>query len=266
MRMAALCASLVTASIRGQMQYRLNFLIDVGFGLVYQGVGFLFIWIVVGQFEALGGWGLAEITLLYGMRLTSHGLWVVSFSRMYAIDRIVRQGEWDRFLLRPMPVVAQLMFTQLRIASLGDLLGGVVLLTAALAQIEVDWTPAKVALLVAAVIGGAMLDGAFQMGPASLTFRTLESRSFRFLFDDMFNLFGGYPTSIFRPVPKAILTWVVPIAWVAWVPATVILDRTDELPFPAWVAWCSPLLGVAAISVAAWLFLRESRHYQSSGS
>jgi ABC-2 type transport system permease protein len=88
----------------------------------------------------------------------------------------------------------------------------------------------------------------------------------RIFFDDVFNTFGGYPTSIFNRPTQVALTWIVPVAFVAWLPSTVLLDRTDELPFPAWVAWCSPLLGVAAISVAAWLFLRESRHYQSSGS
>jgi len=56
------------------------------------------------------------------------------------------------------------------------------------------------------------------------------------------------------------------VAFVAWLPATVLLDKTDTLPVPAWVAWCSPLVGVAAISVAVWVFLRESRQYQSSGS
>jgi len=248
------------------MQYRLNFLVDVGFGLVYQSVGFLFIWIVVGKFETLGGWGLTEIALLYGMRLVAHGLWVVNFSRLYSIDRTVRQGEFDRMLIRPMPVMLQLMYSQFRIATLGDLLGGTVLLTVALARVDIDWTPAKVILLVAAVIGGAMLDGAFQLGPAALTFRTLESRPLRFLFDDMFSLFGGYPTSVFQAFPRVFLTYIIPVAWMAWVPATVLLARTDELPFPAWVAWCSPLLGMILLALAMWYFLRESSHYQSSGS
>jgi hypothetical protein len=37
------------------------------------------------------------------------------------------------------------------------------------------------------------------------------------------------------------------------------------VPVPAWLAWCSPLIGAHAISVAVRLFIHESRHYQSSG-
>jgi len=266
MRLAHLCWELVTASIRGQMQYRLNFLIDVAFGLVFSTVGFVFIWVVLGRFEAIGGWTLAEVALLYGMRLTSHGLWTVNFSRLYAIDRLVRDGEFDRMLIRPMPMLAQLMYSQFRIATLGDLLGGVVILGIALTQVTIDWSGSKVLLLAGALAGGAMLDGAFQLGPAAMTFRTLQSMPVRGLFDDIFGRFSGYPTSIFDRGARFLLLWIVPVAFVAWVPATVLLERTDELPFPGWLAWWSPLAGVMAITFATWLFVREARHYQSSGS
>lgn len=236
MAMISLCWALVLASIRGHMQYRLNFLIDIGFGLVFQGFGFVFVWIVLGQFGSVGGWTLSQIALLYGVRLTAHGLWTVNFSRLFAIDEMVRQGEYDRMLLRPMPTMLQLMYSSFRMPTLGDL------------------------------IGGAMLDGAFQVGPAALTFRFLETISLRVIFDNIFSTFGGYPVSIFERPTRFLLTYLVPMAFIAWVPATVLLDRTDELPFPVAIAWASPLVGPALLGVALWVFRRESRHYQSAGS
>ncbi len=272
MRLATLAAlarlswELVTASIRGQMQYRFNFLIDVAFGLVFSSIGFVFIWVVLGRFEAIGGWTLGEVALLYGMRLTSHGLWTVNFSRLFAIDRIVRDGEFDRMLIRPMPMMLQLMYGSFRMATLGDLLGGVVILGIALTQVPIDWSAGKLILFACALVGGAMLDGAFQLGPAAMTFRMLMSMPVRGLFDDIFGRFSGYPTSIFDRGARFLLMWIVPVAFVAWVPATVLLDRTDELPFPGWLAWFSPLADLSCIAIAGWLFVRESRHYQSSGS
>jgi len=266
MAMMAICWSLVTASIRGQMQYRLNFLIDVAFGLVFQSIGFVFIWVVLGQFQEIGGWTLNEVTLLYGMRLTSHGFWTVSFSRLFSIDQTVQQGEYDRMLLRPMPAMLQLMFSSFRIAVLGDLIGGLLLLTIALGIVEIEWTTAKVVLLLASLIGGAMLDGAFQLGPASLTFRYLDSWPARLMFDTVFTQFGGYPLSILDRTARSILTFVLPLAFMAWVPATVLLERTEELPFLASLAWASPVVGPALLYVAFRIFRHESRHYQSAGS
>ncbi len=175
------------------MQYRLNFLIEVAFGLVFQSIGFVFIWVVLGRFQAIAGWSLNDVTLLYGMRLTSHGIWLLMFSRLFGIDRIVQQGEYDRMLLRPMPAMLQLMFSSFRVAVIGDVIGGCLLLTVALTIVEIDWTPAKVIFLIASLIGGAMLDGAFQLGPASLTFRFLDSWPLRLTFDTVFTSLAATP-------------------------------------------------------------------------
>lgn len=110
-----------------------------------------------------------------------------------------------------------------------------------------------------------MLDGAFQLGPAALTFRTLESWPLRMFFDDVFSRFGSYPASMFNRSTRSILLWVIPVAFMAWAPATVLLDRTAELPFPPWGAWASPLAGVVFLTIATLLFIHESRKYQSAG-
>lgn len=260
------CWALVAASIRGEMQYRFNFLIEMGFGLLWQSLGYVFVLIVLGKFDAIGGWTLSEVTLLYSIRLAGHALWALSFSRIMAIDDIVQQGEYDRILLRPLPAMLQLMFGSFRVAVLGDVLGSIVLLTIAVNSVEIDWTVTKAAFLVAAIIGSGAIDGAFQLGPGALTFRFLNTESLRGNFEYLYTQFGAYPLSIMERKARFALTFVVPLAFIAWVPGAVLLDRTAELPVPSWIAWSSPLLGVALLGLACWFFLRESRQYQSSGS
>jgi len=53
---------------------------------------------------------------------------------------------------------------------------------------------------------------------------------------------GAYPLRIFSPVLQLLLTFGLPVAFMAYFPATVLLERT-----------------------AVWVFRRELRHYQSSG-
>ena len=97
----AICWSLVRASVRGQMQYRTSFIMEVAAGLAYQSVGFLFVWAILSRFQALGGWTLEEIAMLYGIRLTAHGLYMLFFSNLFRIDDFVREGGYDRLLVRP---------------------------------------------------------------------------------------------------------------------------------------------------------------------
>jgi ABC-2 type transport system permease protein len=259
----SICWSLVWASIRGQMQYRVSFLMEVAAGLAYQSVGFLFIWAILARFQSLGGWSLGEIALLYGMRLSAHGLYMLFFSSFFRIDDFVREGGYDRLLVRPTPPLLQLMFTSVRVTVLGDFFGGVIILGASLTRVDIDWTPANVVLLVLVLIGGALIDGAFQVGPAALTFRFLESWTLRVIFDDIFSRFGSYPTSILdRPV-RNVLTFILPMAFMAYLPAAALLGRDTYLP--VWFGWLAPVVGVVAFGLALWLFVRASRGYQSSG-
>ena len=146
-------------------------LLQLVFGFVFQTVGFIFVAVVLTRFNAVGGWGLWEVGLLYGIRLAGHGLWVVSMNQLFRFDEIVQEGEWDRFLIRPMPLWSQLMFYQFRITALGDFVSGVALLTIAASRVDLDWTPGKLGFLLLAVIGGALIDGAFQLGAAAFAFR-----------------------------------------------------------------------------------------------
>lgn len=264
--MVGICWALVRAGLREEMQFRANFLIEVAFGLVYQTIGFAFIWVVLGKFQAIGGWTLGDVTLLYGIQLMGQALWSLSFSRIILVEPLVRMGDFDTMLIRPVPIALQFMFGGFRIAIVGDVLGGAILLAAGLHGAEIAWSPAKVAFLVLAVIGSGLVRGAVELAGSALVFRSLVSDWAQVFTHAMFGTFGAYPLDIFARRLRLFLTWVIPVAFVAWVPAAVLLDRTDVLPFPAWLAWCTPLLGVVLMAAAWWFFLREARQYQSSGS
>jgi len=263
MHTLAVCWSLVLASVRGQMQYRASFLMEVAAGLGYQGIGFLFIWAVLDRFEALGGWTLEEIALLYGMRLTAHGIYILFFSQLIRIDDFVREGGYDRYLVRPLPPLLQLMFSSMRITAIGDFIGGVLILGAALSRVDVEWTPARIALLALALLGGALIDGAFQVAPAALTFRYLDTWPARLIFDDIFSRFGNYPVSILDRPARTFLTFIVPMAFMAYLPASTLLGRGTYLPL--WAGWLAPVVGTALFALALWAFSRASRGYQSAG-
>jgi len=50
----------------------------------------------------------------------------------------------------------------------------------------------------------------------------------------------SYPLSVFGAVAHWVFTWVLPVAFIAWVPAAVILDRTEGLGVSGTMAWLAP--------------------------
>lgn len=248
------------ASARGAMQYRLNTLIGVLSGAVWQGTGFAFIWVVMHTFPSLAGWGLAEIAFLYGMRLTAHALALIPMMSVHDIHWLVRNGEFDRLLLRPLNPLIQLMGNRMGVAQLGDLLVGVALLAVASRHAQVDWTAGLIAFCLLAIVGGALIEAAFVLALSSLSLRMVDTFALRVFLDDVFSRFGSYPIKIFGGVTEWLLTYVLPVAFVAYIPSSVVLGKLDS----PW-ALVTPVLGVALVAGAYLIWRRQLDHYQSAG-
>ncbi|GLW99892.1 ABC-2 family transporter protein [Microtetraspora sp. NBRC 16547] len=250
------------ASMRGALQYRLNTVIGIATGVAYQGSGFAFVWVVMHTFPSLAGWSLKEVAFLYGLRLTAHAFYVLPFSSLFGLEFLVREGELDRVLLRPLNPLVQIIARRLGVGQLGDLLAGLVLLVIAAPPLS----PAMIAFCLAAVVGGALVEASFALVLASMSLRTLNGFALWTFVDDLFSRFGSYPMSVFGGATQWVLTFVLPVAFVAYVPASVLLDKTGALNVPALVAYGSPLLGVALFALAYQVWRHQLRHYQSAGN
>ena len=81
--------------------------------------------------------------------------------------------------------------------------------------------------------------------------------------------FGAYPMTIFGTAGAWLLTFLLPLAFMAYLPAALVLDHTEELVVPLWLAQLSPVVGplvlVGGIAVFRHLFevLREPRALSS---
>ena len=257
--------SLYAAGIRSNLQYRANFLINVVMGVIYQGTGFAFIWVVLSRFETIAGWTLGEVAFLYGLRLMMHGTNRVLFSGLDYFDERVLQGEFDRYLVRPLPALLQIVGDRIQIGTYGDLIGGIGLFLAANSLIGVDWSPAALLYLVLAVMGGALVEAGLAVLLAALSFRLLSTGALFWMIDELFSSFGNYPLKIFGGTVQFLLIFALPVAFVGYFPATVLLGRTSELSVHPLFAYGAPLAGMVLFALAVRVFGRETRHYQSSG-
>jgi ABC-2 type transport system permease protein len=256
---------LLGAAVRAELQYRANFLIMLVGGVCYQGVGLAFIWAVLNRFGTIGGWSLREIAFLYAIRLTAHGLWLVPFGQLINVDEVVRMGEYDRYLVRPANPLIQLMTRRIQLTATGDLAGGLALLAFTAGYAPVHWSLGAVGFLALAVLGGAMVEGSTQLAGSALVFRLLSTMSLKLGIDSVFNEFGSYPLRIFGPAARFGLTFLFPHAFVAYLPASVLLNRTGELTVPSWLAWGSPVVGGALLFLAYRFWSWQSRYYTSPG-
>lgn len=257
---------LLRASWRAAVTYRVSFLSTIVGGVALQGTQLLFIGVLLSKFSVIAGWRLNDVALLFAMRLAAHAFYVVPFGALYAIDNAIQQGDVDRYLLRPAGVYLQVITRYAPLAALGDALLGFGALAAFAAQSAVSWTPGKVLFLIAALIGGGLVEAGMQTFLAGMSFRMTSTTSMRILADDTITRFSGYPLTMFGRWGFLSLTFIFPMAFIAYLPATVLLGRTDQLPIPAWLAELSPLSGPVVFTIGLIHFNRMVRAYKSPGS
>ena len=257
--------ALWAAGLRSNLQYRVDFILTMAWGLIRQGIGFVLIWVILSRFQALAGWSLGEVAFLYGLRLVIHALVGLLTGQIWSLQWMVRSGDFDRYLVRPVPPLLLLLCEQVPMPAFGELLGGLVLFGAANTLVGLVWTPQALLYLVLALVGGTLVELAIRLLVVSFSFRVLSVDGLMRLLDGFFSDFGTYPLSIFDAALQFLLTFGIPVAFMAYFPAVVLLGRTGELQVHPIFAYGAPLAGVVWMALALYVFHREMRNYQSAG-
>ena len=253
-------------SIRAQMQYRASFIIMALGQFLVTGFEFIGIAVLFTRFGTIKGWTLPEIALLYGMismAFATADAFSTGFDRF---SLMVQRGDFDRLLLRPRSTTLQLAGQQLTLRRVGRFTQGLLVLLWAIATLGLAWSVAKVALTVAAILGGACLFFGILVLQATAAFWTVESL-------EIFNTvtYGGvetaqYPLSIYRPWFRKFFTMVIPLACINYFPGLAILGRPEAAGLPAFLPWLSPLVGLGFLLLAFQVWKVGVRHYCSTGS
>jgi len=253
------------ANFWGRAQYRGDFVTALAMGLAWQTSVFVFAAVLLTRFPGLGGWTSGGVLLIVAVRLLAHGIYVLVFNSLLMTVYITQQGLLDVYLVRPMPVYRQVLLYQFPLNALGDFFAAVLLFAFAVARLRPDWAAWQVLYLVAAVIGGMLLEGAVQTLVSILTFRYTIGISVFMWFDRMIATFGNYPFSILPLAARAVLTYVLPVAFVAYLPAAVLTGRVASTGVPSWLAYASPAIGPLLYLAARCAWYRAIRHYESVG-
>ncbi len=256
----------LATSVRAQMQYRASFVFQTLGQFFITAIEFLGVWALFDRFGRLDAWTLPEVALFYG---TVNVSMAVADALSPGFDRFsvyVRDGEFDRVLLRPRSPVLQLAGAELTLKRLGRLSQGLVILVWASIVLDVAWGPANASLLLFAIVGGVCLFFGLFVLRATLCFWTTESL-------ELMNTltYGGvesaqYPLAIYGAWFRRFFTFVVPLACVCYFPLIAVLGRSDPLGSPLWFQVVAPSAGVLFLVVAIRMFRFGIGRYTSTGS
>jgi ABC-2 type transport system permease protein len=260
-----LYARLVGARARSQLQYRLSFALELLATTLIVFLDFVMILVLFAHVDALAGWTIEEVALLYGIACIAFAIADLVVGHLDLFPTMIRDGTFDLLLVRPLSTLFQVVTTEFALRRLGKALQGLVVLLVAVARLDVDWTIGRAAMIPVAVLAGAVIYGAVWVALATIAFWIVDAMEFVNAFTYGGNFLSQYPINLFAAWLRGLVVFVIPVAFVAYFPALYVVDKPDPLGLPEALRFASPAVAVVA-SVAAGLVWRGAvRHYRSAG-
>ncbi len=243
-------AALARTALAGAMAHRGTFLLQAGLMALNNAIFFTFWIVLLHRVHTVRGYGLRDMTLLYGIVAAGVGLAMIVAGGVRQLARVVQDGELDAVLAQPKPTLLYVLGRRSGASGVGDLATGIVMIALSGAVHASTVPPLVLAIVASAVVivsSGVMFGSlAFWLGPVDAATRQLF---------ELVITFAIYPEPLFGGALRVLLFTLVPSAFVGYVPARLVQSPTVGLGLE--------LFAIAAIyaMVASWVFGRGLRSY-----
>lgn len=255
--------SCLKRSLISRLEYKKDTIIAIFSFLISNVASILAIYFVISSIPSLDGWSFYQLGFLYGFsmlpvsidHLFSDDLWNVAYSK-------VKQGELDRYFLRPVPVLFQVISETFQPEGFGELLVGIIMMCVCGANLSIDWSFSFVLLLVVATIFGGLIITSLKIICAALAFVFKRSGPLLQVVYDFIS-YTRYPLSIFPKFVKYILMFIFPFALVISLPIETLIFETWN-PYILSLIIIGGSLSLLGISIIIWSIC--AKRYESTGS
>jgi ABC-2 type transport system permease protein len=246
------------------MEYRAAFILGVFAQILGYGATYFVLWLTLQKFESIGGWNWPEIALLYSLNVLTYALGAAyTYTPMTDLEKLVQKGTFDPVLIRPHSPFLTLTAQMFNVGYLAHILLSGGILAWSILQLDTEWTLPKALFLFLAVLSGACLHAALLTFIGSVSLIIVRA-DVLFRFNYSMQEFVSYPVSIFGQVIQIMLVTIVPLAFINFLPAALLLNK-DTGVVPGEVAWLTPFVGPLLMWLAYRSFQFCTNRYQGAG-
>ena len=252
---------LVSQFFKVMMQSKVDFLMGLSGFFFTQILGLTFLFLVFRQIPSLNGWSFEQLVFIYGLaqiprgidHLITDNIWLVAY-------RYVINGDFDRYMLGPMNILFQVISEKLQPDAIGELAVGTILVVRAIILGVVKFDVCSGLLFVVSMFAGALIYTSIKLFFASLAFWVKQSGPFLQMAYEMAD-FAKYPIEIYAKTIRFIITWIIPFAFVAYLPALYFLDKGSP-----YIILAECIIAVVLWIIAYATFKRGTMVYESAGN
>ena len=247
-------AVLVGSRIRSQVSYRASFTVNLLNAFLLGLLEFSEIYILLANAPTLGGLTFIQAALVFALANLGFSVADLVFGQIDSIPRYIREGTLEAFLVRPLPLLAQMITADFQLRRVGRAVFALLVLTIVLIRMDLPLTPAVIYLVAITPIVGAAIYGALFVIAGGIQFWIIDGTEFTNAFVYGGSYAGQVPGSVLLLPMRVLFTFVVPATIAAYVPALLIMGLPGPQWLPSWLGWFAPLFAcwVWLLAWAAW--------------
>jgi ABC-2 type transport system permease protein len=262
LRNARLYFRLLSTHLRASLEYESDFWLMAFGAAMTQVAGFAFLAAVFSRVPDINGWSFWTVVLLFGMVGLSEGFLNLFFEGMWFMARFKHEGDLDYLLVRPYPVLLQVLSSAVGLNGLGNILTGGAMITAALVNLDVAWSAGMIAIGVMLLVSALATRFGIMVACCSVTF-WLEGPGSMFAFSvHQLGDLARFPLAIYPTVLKGLLGVLLPFAFVSFYPVSWLTGEGGT----GWLGLLTPLVALYTVGAALWIFRRGLLRYESAGN
>lgn len=247
--------------IMNEVQYRVNFFIQLFQAAVALGTALAVLALVFSHTRELAGWSPPELLAVMGIHVMVGGIvHALIQPNMEMLIEDVREGKLDYILTKPEDAQLLVSIRQVRLWQGVDVLVGATVLVVAVLQLSRPVGVLHAALFALALMLGIVMVYCFWMILAVGAFWLVRLEFIVELFEGVYQA-GRWPVGIYPFGLRVILTFLVPLAFAITVPAEAVTARLDAQTMLA-----ATVFAAALFSFTRWAWKRGLKRYSGASA
>lgn len=211
--------------VLNELQYRVNFFIQLLQSAIGVATGLIGLALVFGQVSNLAGWTRPELLAVMGVHLLMGG--VIRSAIQPNMERLmndVLNGTLDFALTKPADAQTLVSVREFRFWQLVDVAVGLVILGIAVSQLHEQMGFIQITAFLAALLMGAVMLYCVWLMVTSIAFWVIRVNEIVNLFEGLYAA-GRWPVTIYPDWLRTGMTFLVPVAFAVTIPAEAMTNR-----------------------------------------
>lgn len=250
-------------SLMSKLVYKANVIIGIVAFLFTEATSLFTLYVLVNSVPSIDGYDIYQIGMLFGITNMAVGIDHLITDRLWTVAYWeVKTGKLDHMFLRPLPVLFQVIASEVQLEALGEIIVAIALILLCGSNLNITAGIGSILTVILGILCAAVIISAFKILVASLAFKFKRSGPLlQFIYN--FSGYTKYPMKIYPKIIQVILTFIIPLGLCLFFPFENLFAPVHN---PILLSMAMLIFTIVFSSICIFVWNKLIKYYESTGT